>query len=72
MKQDEQQWCASTIFVESESSKIFSSRDLAELSQSSHKNCRVTSSHWFASSSQMIFPICSMTCLWYEMVPNIQ
>jgi len=35
--------------VESESSKILSSHNLAE---SSHKNCRVASSPWFASSSQ--------------------
>jgi len=33
--------------VESKSSKLFSSRVRA-----SHKNCRVTSSPWFASSSQ--------------------
>jgi len=49
---------------ESESSKIFSSRVMTWLSwvrveswlgwvesETSHKNCRVTSSHWFASSS---------------------
>jgi len=44
--------------VESESSKIFSNRVRIESwlgrveSESSHKNCRVTSSHWFASSSK--------------------
>jgi len=39
--------------VKSESPKIFfeSSHDLVE-SESSHKNCRVTTSHWFASSRQ--------------------
>jgi len=37
--------------VDSESSKTFSSR-VRVMTWSSHKNCRVTSSHWFASSSQ--------------------
>jgi len=36
---------------ESESYKIFSSHDVVESSQS-HKNYQVTSSHWFASTSQ--------------------
>jgi len=46
-------------------------------SESSHKNCRVTSSYWFASSSHMKFHIFSMTFLamkWcptcYEMAPD--
>jgi len=56
------QWCVRVIFVESESqalrvraiSNFFESsqsHDLVE-SESSHKYCRVTSNHWFASSSQ--------------------
>ena len=61
------QWCARVIFVEAElqalrvrvTQKFFrleweSSHDLVE---SSHTNCRVTSNHWFPSSSQMKFHI---------------
>jgi len=44
------QWCARVIFGESESSKIFLSLVMTWSS-------RVTSSHWFASSSQMKFHI---------------
>ena len=47
------QWCVQVIFAESDSSqshlKLFRVR---VMTWSSHKNCRVTSSHWFASSSQ--------------------
>jgi len=51
------QRCARVIYVESESQalrvrdiQIFSSR---VITWSSHKNCRVVSSHWFASSSRV-------------------
>jgi len=75
-------WCANylcllvmsrvVIFVESESSKIFSNHDLVEL-EWSHK-CQVTSSHWFASSSQFrvtwnfTFFLGHFLC--YKMAPN--
>jgi len=51
----EYQWCARVIFVESESRalqvRVESWLGRVE-SESSHKNGRVTSSHWFTSSSQ--------------------
>jgi len=37
---------------------------------SSHKNCRVTSSHWFAGSSQCRVTW-NFTFLCYEMAPNM-
>ena len=66
------------IFV-SESSKILSSRDRDESwlarvrSVSNHKNCRVTSSHWFASSSQCLVKwnlTFFMSVFCYEMAPD--
>ena len=47
-KQGTYQWCAWVIFVESESESWLGRVE----SEWSHKNCQVTSSHWFASSSQ--------------------
>ena len=79
------QWCAQVIFVESNDKplswshlKYFwveseSSHDLVE-SVSSHKNCRVTSSHWFASSShgwvkrKLVF---LYVFFWYKIAPNM-
>jgi len=56
---------------ESESSQI---HELVE-SELSHKNCRVTSSHWFASWSQCRvtwnFTSFLLHCLCYEMAPNM-
>jgi len=66
---------------ESESSKIFrfgseSKSWLGRVeSETSHKNCRVTSSHWFLSSSQRRvtwnFTFFLLHFLCYEMVPNM-